>query len=58
MALIIELDGGQHAERHDADLRRTDSLELQGYRVLRFWNDELINKLEVVSEIIHRDLER
>jgi very-short-patch-repair endonuclease len=39
--LIVELDGGQHAERAEYDLRRTASLESRGFRVLRFWNAEV-----------------
>ncbi len=56
-ALIIELDGGQHAERQEADRRRTDFLEQQGYRVIRFWNDEVLKNLEGVLEIIRLNLE-
>jgi len=36
--LVVELDGGQHAEARTLDQRRTDFLVSQGYRVLRFWN--------------------
>jgi len=39
--LIIELDGGQHAEPHTADERRDLFLRQQGYRVMRFWNHEV-----------------
>lgn len=35
-SLVIELDGGQHADRVDHDARRTAFLEKEGYRVLRF----------------------
>jgi very-short-patch-repair endonuclease len=35
--LIIELDGGQHAERSEYDAARTSRLEAMGYRVLRYW---------------------
>jgi len=41
--LIIEVDGGQHAENGDADLRRTQWLNERGYRVIRFWNNEVLN---------------
>jgi len=40
--LIIELDGGQHAEQSAADQVRTNWLEARGYRVLRFWNNEIL----------------
>ena len=38
--LIIEVDGGQHTPEVDAS--RTAFLESQGYRVLRFWNNEVL----------------
>jgi len=40
--LIIELDGGQHADQLVADNLRTRFLESRAYRVLRFWNDEVL----------------
>ncbi len=50
--LIIEFDGGQHAAEADADARRTRYLEAKGYRVIRFWNHEVLGNLEgVVAEI-------
>jgi very-short-patch-repair endonuclease len=39
--LIIEIDGGQHAE-NATDERRTAWLERQGFRVLRFWNNDVL----------------
>ena len=38
--LVVELDGGQHSE--EADAERTRFLEAQGYRVLRFWNNDVV----------------
>ena len=49
--LIIELDGGQHAE-NEADERRDDFLRSQGFRVLRIWNNELFTNEEGVLEMI------
>jgi very-short-patch-repair endonuclease/Holliday junction resolvase-like predicted endonuclease len=50
--LVIEVDGGQHAEAAEADARRTFYLENQGYRVIRFWNNDLLANMEgVVAEI-------
>jgi very-short-patch-repair endonuclease len=54
--LIIEVDGGQHAE-DPADERRTAWLESQGWRVIRFWNDEVIENLDAVAERIMRHLD-
>ncbi|MDF2939877.1 MAG: putative restriction endonuclease-like [Gammaproteobacteria bacterium] len=53
--LIVELDGGQHNEvaNKRADLVRTNYLRAQGYRVIRFWNDEVFTKTsEVLNEIL------
>ena len=50
--LIIELDGGQHAGQVSADTLRTRFLESRGYRVLRFWNDEVLKNMEGVLEVV------
>jgi very-short-patch-repair endonuclease len=50
--LIVELDGGQHAEQRDEDQKRTSFLELQGYSVLRFWDNEVLRNIEGVLERI------
>lgn len=46
--LIIELDGGQHATQKNYDQERTEFLTKQGFKVIRFWNNELNESLEVV----------
>jgi very-short-patch-repair endonuclease len=48
--LIIELDGGQHAVLVEYDGVRTGWLETRGYRVGRFWNDEVMTQTESVLE--------
>ena len=50
--LIIELDGGQHAEQREQDEQRTRYLQTLGYRVLRFWNHDVLGDLDVVLEAI------
>jgi len=55
--LIIELDGGQHAENMEYDHERDSWLRSQGYTVLRFWNNELMNETESVLERIRLALE-
>ena len=45
---VIELDGGQHATAGEYDERRTRFLEAQGYRVIRFWNSEVLDSIEGV----------
>jgi len=49
--IVIEIDGGQHAESA-ADAERTRFIEGQGYRVLRFWNNEVLSNIEGVLEVI------
>jgi very-short-patch-repair endonuclease len=39
---IIEIDGGQHADQEQADAQRTHWLEEKGYRVVRFWNNDVL----------------
>lgn len=50
--LIVEADGGQHAEQRAYDGRRSAYLEAMGYRVLRFWNHEILAETEAVLERI------
>jgi len=50
--LIIEADGGQHADQMAYDARRTARLEAMGYRVVRFWNHEILRELHSVLEQI------
>ena len=49
--LIIKADGGQHADS-SGDHRRTAFLESKGYRVLRFWNNDILTNLDGVAEVI------
>ena len=49
--LIVEADGGQHVE-NEADARRTTFLESKGYRVLRFWNNDILANLDGVAQLI------
>ena len=46
--LIVEVDGGQHAERIESDLERTRWLMSQGYAVFRFWNNDVLGNIEGV----------
>ena len=46
--LIVEVDGGQHAERIESDLARTRWLMSQGYAVIRFWNNDVLANIEGV----------
>jgi very-short-patch-repair endonuclease len=52
LKLIIEVDGRQHAEQERRDAARTKFLESEGYRVLRFWNNEVLGNIDGVLEMI------
>jgi very-short-patch-repair endonuclease len=54
--LVVELDGSQHLLSR-TDARRDACLRRHGFRVLRFWNDEVLLRLEDVLEAILRTLE-
>jgi len=51
--IVIEIDGSQHMARIRADAARTAFLNSQGYRVLRFWNNEVLQQTEAVMAAIH-----
>ena len=55
--LVIEVDGGQHLEQQEYDNRRTAFLESKGYRVLRFWNHDVMKELDGVMLVILEALE-
>jgi very-short-patch-repair endonuclease len=56
--LILEVDGSQHLDQVEYDSRRTAFLESRGYRVLRFWNREVMNDIEGVMGAVMEALER
>jgi very-short-patch-repair endonuclease len=55
--LVVEVDGGQHAASQQQDVQRTTWLEAQGYRVVRFWNNEVLENIEGVLQTIAANLE-
>ena len=55
--LAIELDGGQHALRTSADEVRSQEIAQRGYRVIRFWNGDVMENIGGVLETISRELE-
>lgn len=57
LALVIELDGGQHADAKDYDARRDAYLQAKGYKVLRFWNNDVMEETESVLGVIWREVE-
>jgi very-short-patch-repair endonuclease len=52
--IVIELDGGQHALHRDKDNRRDSWFQEQGFRVLRFWNNDVLTNIHGVMEVIMR----
>ena len=54
--LAIELDGGQHATQGSQDDARSMEIAAHGYRVIRFWNGEVMENLAGVLETICREL--
>jgi very-short-patch-repair endonuclease len=56
---VVEIDGGQHntPQVRRRDCKRTVWLEAQGFRVLRFWNNQVLNNLEGVLERTLQELE-
>ena len=57
--LVIEVDGGGHAQSDQivADEKRTEYLQSRGYRVLRFWNNDIFENIEGVMTVISAALE-
>ena len=54
--LIVEADGGQHLEQAEDDLKRSAFLQSRGYKVIRFWNDEILTDTHIVLERIYNNL--
>ncbi len=52
--LVIELDGGQHAERHEYDAQRDACLRKNGFTVVRFWNNDVLMNSDGVLDVIRR----
>ncbi|MBI4743833.1 MAG: endonuclease domain-containing protein [Actinobacteria bacterium] len=50
--VIIEVDGGQHSEETEKDNERDEWFKIQGFKVLRFWNNEVLTNTEGVLEAI------
>ena len=54
--LIIEVDGGQHDEKRFYDAKRDKWLEERGFTVIRFWNNEVLKHIDIVTEVIANEL--
>ena len=56
--LVIELDGGQHASAGAYDEARTRFIEGEGFRVLRFWNNDVLGNTDGVLQRVAEELEQ
>jgi very-short-patch-repair endonuclease len=56
--LVIEVDGGQHSEQEREDAERSRFLESRSCRVLRFWNNEVLENMDGVADRILEELEK
>ena len=56
--LVIEVDGGQHAEQVSYDERRTDFMERSGFSVLRVWNNDVLANTDGVLAAVSEALSR
>jgi very-short-patch-repair endonuclease len=56
--LIIEVDGSHHLEQAEYDNERTTYLEAKGYRVLRFWNSDVMNRISDLMAMVLEELEK
>jgi leucyl-tRNA synthetase len=54
--LIIEIDGGQHLDKKEYDKERSNYLESLGFKVIRFWNEEVNKEMDSVIEKIKKEL--
>ena len=50
--IVIEVDGGQHAVEKEKDTERDRWLESQGFKVLRFWNNDVLTNIQGVLEMV------
>jgi very-short-patch-repair endonuclease len=53
--IIIELDGGQHSEHEEKDQIRDEWLRSGGFKIVRFWNNDVLKKTEGILEIIIKE---
>jgi very-short-patch-repair endonuclease len=54
--LIVEVDGGQHGRSSPPEAKRSEFLQNEGYRILRFWNNQVLSSLDGVHQTIAEEL--
>ena len=57
LKVIVELDGGQH-QNNSSDVRRTEVLERLGFRVVRFWNNDVLGNVEGVVDQLRAEISK
>jgi len=57
LKVIVELDGGQH-QGNSSDMRRTEVLERLGFRVVRFWNNDVLGNVEGVIDQLRAEISK
>jgi very-short-patch-repair endonuclease len=55
--VVVEVDGGQHAEQATLDAERDNWLRDEGFTVLRFWNHDVLKNIDAVKEQIYKALQ-
>jgi very-short-patch-repair endonuclease len=60
LKLVIEIDGETHITEEDKkyDEKRTRILEKYGLKILRFWNDDVLNGVDIIGEIIDNEIRK
>jgi len=53
LQLIIELDGGQHMDQQQYDVRRSQWLQNNGFKIVRFWNNDVTGDIDSVLQAIY-----
>jgi adenine-specific DNA-methyltransferase len=56
--IVVELDGSQHVEQSDYDFRRDSFLRSKGFRVLRFWNNDVLSQTDAILATVYEALHR
>jgi adenine-specific DNA-methyltransferase len=57
-SILVELDGSQHVERSDYDFGRDAFLRSKGFRILRFWNNDVLSNTDAILETVYEALQR
>jgi very-short-patch-repair endonuclease len=56
LKLVIELDGSQHMQQQEYDMKRSQWLQKNSFTVMRFWNNDVLDNLDAVVQSIYNHL--